>query len=103
SGKEIKHKLENLIFYANGLSASVNGKFGWIQDGQVKIPFEYESLENRKTNNYPKQNSGNEQGKPFRTENQIIHYLTASKNGKFGVLDVEGKIVVPIEYNSISF
>ena len=103
SGKEIKHKLENLIFYANGLSASVNGKFGWIQDGQVNIPFEYESLENRKTNIYPKQNSGNEQGKPFRSENQIIHYLTASKNGKFGVLDVEGKVVVPIEYNSISF
>lgn len=63
------------------LIASKNGQYGVIRNKNIEINFAYQSIGyNKDTNLYAVQRSG-----------------------QYGVVDINGKVIVPIEYKSISF
>lgn len=63
------------------LIAAKEGQYGLFRNGDKKIEFEYQAL------NY----------------NKDTNLLSAEKNGRSGVINLEGKVIVPIEYSNIRF
>lgn len=62
------------------LAVVKNGQVGVVKNGKEVIEFKYQDIE-------------------YNTQNQTF---TLERNGKFGVCNLEGKIIVPIEYDNIS-
>lgn len=61
--------------------AAKNGRYGLIKNKEEKVDFLYKSI----------------------MYNNDINLLSVEKNDKYGVLSLEGKTVVPVEYNQIRF
>ncbi|TAH29969.1 MAG: WG repeat-containing protein [Cytophagales bacterium] len=77
-------KIDLFRSFANGWAfAKKNGFWGAIDTlNQIKIPFEYDSLENR----YP--------------EKKLVSF-DAKKNKKWGVIDDVNQILIPIQYDEL--
>lgn len=68
--------------------SSEKGLFGaYGRDGKLIVPFEYDKLESPNANSYLGYHG---------------NYLIAKKNHKIGVINAEGNIVLPVEYNDVS-
>lgn len=61
------------------LITSLNGKLGFNKDGQVKIKNDYEQIE-------------------YDDTNKII---LLEKNGKFGLYDLDGNMILPVQYEDM--
>ena len=68
---------ENEIY----LIASKNGRFGIIKNKTEETEFEYQSI----------------------IYNKATNLLSVQKNDKYGVVNLKGEVIVPIEYNNIRF
>lgn len=69
------------------LVTSESGRFGaYGRDGKMIVPFEYDKLTSPNANSYLGYHG---------------HYLIAIKNHKTGVINTEGSIVLPVEYEHV--
>ncbi|SMC78341.1 WG repeat-containing protein [Moheibacter sediminis] len=95
--KEIKGDFSQITVYNNGIKALKDGKYGLLIDGRTVIPFEYEDI-NYKSDEKPLKGNLEYSQIRFAPRNFIV-----SKDGKFGVYDTNGKMVIPMEYKTIRY
>lgn len=109
--KYIDYLNDSLFFAKNDLN-----KFGIInQNGKLKLPFEYDNIKNYR--NLLITNIDEKYGvlnltkdsiiEILKCEYDLISFLNSSlifkiqKNGKYGILDYNGKLIIPVEYDQI--
>ncbi len=77
--------------------AKQDGKSGVItKNGNVVLPFEYGSINSSVMNI---EFSNNRVGNTDLREAIVTDYLWASKNEKYGVINLKGEVIVPFEYD----
>ena len=93
--KKFGRPLQRVIIYLNGVVATSGGKQGFLKDGKEILPFEYDSIA---TNAYK-----------FRPKQIVMLYrtqltnLTVTKNGKFGLANLSGRVFLQPVYDKITY
>ncbi|MCS4301701.1 WG repeat-containing protein [Chryseobacterium sp. BIGb0232] len=95
NGASLTDKYSYPNIYNNVIMASIDRKWGLIKDGREITPFMYDSIDT--IGRFYKQRSG--QGYLLRYK--TAKYFIVGLNQKFGIINVEGKTVLPIQYDEI--
>ncbi len=97
----IQPKFDNLTFLLNGMAiAKKENLWGVInQEGKILVPFEYESIDlGNVKQGFPEEDYTNFKGVSRIVNNDTIRLIRVMKNGKQGVVDETGKVVIPCTY-----
>lgn len=95
NGASLVDKYSYPNIYNNVIAAEFNRKWGLIKDGKEITPFMYDSMDT--IGMRYRQRSTNECMLRYKTANYFIVELKK----KFGIINVEGKTIVPIQYDEI--
>ncbi|MDN3691610.1 WG repeat-containing protein [Chryseobacterium tructae] len=95
NGASLPDKYSYSNIYNNVIMTSIDRKWGLIKDGREITPFIYDSMDT--IGRFYKQRSDYGYLLRYKT----AKYFIAELNQKFGIINVEGKIVLPIKYDKI--
>lgn len=95
NGASLADKYSYSNIYNNVIMASINRKWGLIKDGREVTPFMYDSIDT--VGRFYKQRSDYGYLLRYKT----AKYFIVELNQKFGIINVEGKMVLPIQYDKI--
>jgi hypothetical protein len=105
--KVFKKAIDHLVFYRNGLSGSVDGKYGLISGGKVTIPFEYDSLYiHQREERYYRQASaasGKVKKEDYKVNASYVAELLMIRNKRTGLIAIDGTVIYPAEFDKISY
>lgn len=98
--KVFKHHLDRIAFYDNGAIIGQHGKYGFISN-TTKTKIEYDTLTTNgfwnRSRNYTKNTFP-----PFYSfGSKQLDRLVVEKEGKFGMIDLSGNVIIPIENDEI--
>ena len=98
--KKYNKELKHISIYNNACIISTQGKHGVIAGGKEVIPFQYDTI-------YTgiKSSPINRKKLPvnYTVSNQYVNSFTLFKNGKYGLADIAGKIVLEPEFDEITY
>lgn len=95
NGTSLVDKYSYPNIYNNVIAAELNRKWGLIKDGKEVTSFMYDSIDT--IGMRYRQRSTNECLLRYKT----AKYFIVELNKKFGIINVEGKTIVPIQYDEI--
>lgn len=116
NGKEVKMifnekenvysgNIENAEVYSNLVILNVKGKYGVFKQEQSIIPFEYDSIYAQEQENYSIYKGTKKVPEKFSFSysnlSRSVNLLTVQKNGKLGLIDQQGIVVYPAEFDAV--
>lgn len=106
NGKPYKKELTRADLYSNVIVATHNGKKGMLVGSKEVLPFEYDSIYiGNNWANAPLATKSKVRIKrdAFKTFIQDITNLIVIKDNKYGVVDAQGNLVVPVQFDNITY
>jgi len=98
-------RLDNIILYNNGVIASKEGKYGFVKDGIVKIPFEYDSIfsgfHNMYRPGYPE--NSRKSKKDFMIDQRDLKQVIVFKNNKYFIMSTAGEMLMDDGCDNINY
>lgn len=101
-GKSFKKELTKADVYNNVVIATFKGKHGMLGEGKEVLPFVYDSIfiSSSIYNALPKEKRRKE---AYKTYSSDIANLIVIKDKKYGVVDAQGNVVVPVTFDDITY
>lgn len=98
NGKPFPYAYDFANVLRNGILISKDGKYGFVSNGQLTIPLEYDEINvGRKARSRKKDN--------IITWNSHlgVNQMLVSKGGKFGLISSTGEVIVPVDCDKIKY
>ncbi|WP_106914857.1 WG repeat-containing protein [Chryseobacterium aurantiacum] len=95
NGMSLVDKYSYPNIYNNVIMAYVNNKWGLIKDGKEVTPFIYDSIDTIGMRYRQRSDSG------YLLRYKTAKYFIVEINKKFGIIDIEGKTIFPLQYDEI--
>ena len=101
NGKKYGKNFQQVSIYKNACIISAGGKHGVMAGAKEIIPFEYDSIYSGTKSSSPV----NRKKTPvnYTVNNGTVNSFMLLKDGKYGVADVAGKIVLEPEYDEVRY
>lgn len=98
NGKTIDDKYSYLNIFNNVLLGSINYKWGLIKNGKEITPFIYDNVDINIEGNFLQTSKDG-----YLINYKTIKYFVVQLNNKFGIIDVNGKIIRDTKYDKITY
>lgn len=96
NGKSLPDRYSYVNIYNNVVMASINYKWGIIKDGNEVTPFMYDSIDTAGMRYKQRSDNG------YLMRYKKVMYFIVQLHEKYGIIDTEGKIIFPVQYDEIS-
>lgn len=84
--------------HKNGFIAPVNGKWGFVKDGEIVIPFEHKDLGTTRFSNGPSKRTG-----LAINHHTATCFMVENEDGMKGLIDISGETILPFNYDEIRY